>query len=103
MTDKSNHQEGGLVNNPLFRIVVGGSVFFGLFTFTANTFPYYTDQFMFFSVPIGVLGFLSFAWSIVKPENLYARFFWIITSVALFGLNAYRNVNDLFPVLNSYL
>lgn len=73
-----------------------------LFVWMSGVFPYREDRFFLFSMPVGVIAFLSAIRQIRKP-NLYIKYFLQISASALIAFLAYRSMSYLFAQLSPYI
>jgi hypothetical protein len=64
--------------------------------------PYHSNQYLLFSVPVGVICFLSAILQIRKP-NQYGKYFLQISASALIALLAYRSISYLFSQFSPYI
>ncbi len=58
-------------------------------------FPYYSGQYLLFSIPLGVLSFLSVIW-LARHSNFYVKYFLLGSISVLCALPAYRSLSYLF-------
>jgi len=91
----------GYARKPPLHTFVGG-IGFILFIYMSDILPYRSDQYLLFSVPVGVFGILSFVW-LTREPNLYAKFFFQTSVSALLALFAYRSISYLFPQVSFYI
>ena len=80
-------------------VVAGIAVSLGILM--SDIFPYRSARYLLFSVPVGVIIFLSVVWQIRKPSS-YTKYLLQISASALLTLLAYRCMSYLFPLFFPY-
>jgi hypothetical protein len=92
------------VNNeakhPLIMVLIVGLFFFMLLVLIVIVFSDYSKTYFYSSMPLGVVGIISFVWLQLRP-NLYARFLTISCHSGLSLLIACRAFGNLFPHIAS--
>lgn len=91
----------GLVHQSLIRVVLGGAFVFAILIVMITIFPYYLGYYLYISIPIGILGFISLIWINIRP-NLYSRFILNLCISILSLIIAIRAFDNLLPGISFY-
>lgn len=86
----------GVVKQPLGKVILGGTLVFGVLILTSAIFPAFASCYLYITVPAGIFGLTSLVWLNVRP-NLYARFFLNIFISVLCLIIAFRGLDNIFP------
>ncbi len=92
------------VKGPLgkFARYVAAAILFLTGIISGGYFPYRDERYLFFSIPVGILGFLSMVQWIRNP-NSRMNDLLSISGSSLIALLAYRSMNYVFPQLSVFV
>lgn len=99
--DKNQIKIIGLTGKGNFPGYIAIGIVCALIVWMSSLFPYRSDQYLLFSIPVGIITFLSAIWQIQKP-NLYTKYPLQIGASALLALISYRGISYLFPQFFPY-
>jgi hypothetical protein len=91
----------GLTGKGNFPSYIAVGILSTLAVWASDLLPYRSDQYLLFSVPVGVIAFLSAIWHIRK-SNSYIKHILQISVSALIALLAYRSISYLLPQFSPY-
>lgn len=94
--DKNQIKIIGLTGKGNLPAYIAVGILCVLSVWMSSLFPYRSDQYLLFSVPVGIITFLSAVLQIQKP-NLYTKYPLQISASALLALISYRSTSYLFP------
>jgi len=83
------------------KYVIAGIVS-ALVVWVSALFPYRSDRYLLFSLPVGIIAFVSTVWQIRKP-NLHIKYFLQVSASALLTLLAYRCISYVFSEFSLYI
>ncbi len=58
----------GLFRQPLSNVILGGMFFFVILVMVTMVHPYFSSDYLYISIPIGILGFGSLLWINIRPN-----------------------------------